>query len=96
MNSHIKKPHMQLLSLDSTYRRWLYSRCALAFDGDLDEIFVGLTHSESVFFAELSSPPGLVFDAIGADGITRFLALHERHELALAFSSERLRFLARR
>lgn len=86
---------MKLLSIDETYRRWLNSRSALAFDNDLNEILVGLTHSESIFFAELSSPPGLVFDAIGADGINRFLDLHERHELTLAFRSERLRFLAR-
>lgn len=85
---------MQLLSLDLTYRRWLYSRFALGFDCNLDEIFVGLTRSESVFFAEITGRSAIAYEAIGADGITRFLEMHERHEIVLSFKSEKLRYLA--
>lgn len=87
---------MKLLSLDSTYRTWLEARLALSFDEDLNEKFIGLTHDESVFFAEMSSPPFMLFDDWPLEVLTRFLAMHERHELILEYRAVAARFMARR
>lgn len=87
---------MKLLSLNPGYRYWLNARCALTFDSDLDEIFLGLTHNDSVFYAEMSELPLTAAKLAEVAELTRFLALHERHELALAFRDEEHRFRARR
>lgn len=86
---------MKLLSLDTTYRRWLYSRNALTFDYDLNEVFVGLTLDDSIDYAENSESPLTASRLVDVDELIRFLALHERHELALAFRDEDLRFQER-
>jgi hypothetical protein len=76
---------MKLLLLDSSYRRWLNLKSALALNGNLDEKFIGLTHDESIFFAEVSNSPLAPFELWDEEVLKRFLRLHERHELTLAF-----------
>jgi hypothetical protein len=76
---------MKLLLLDATHRRWLNSKSALALDGNLNEKFIGLTHNESVFFAEVSSAPLAPLGLWDVEALKRFLRLHERHELTLAY-----------
>jgi hypothetical protein len=81
--------------LDSTYRHWLNSKDALGLDSKLNEKFVGLTHEESVFFAEISSDPLAPFDLWDPDELARFLRLYERHEITLAFQRAAHCFKAR-
>jgi hypothetical protein len=75
---------MKLLPLESTYRGWLNSRAALAFDSDLNEKFIGLTHSESLFFAEMSRGPLLPLESRDVEDLERFIWLYNRHEFTLA------------
>jgi hypothetical protein len=76
---------MKLLLLDSSYRSWRNSKSALVLDGNLDEKLIGLTHDESVFFAEVSNSPLAPFELWDEEVLKWFLRLHERHELTLAF-----------
>jgi hypothetical protein len=76
---------MKLLLLETTYRRWLSSKDALALDSNLNEKFIGLTHDESVFFAKMSSVPLAPFELWDLDELERFLGLYKRHELTRAF-----------
>jgi hypothetical protein len=71
---------MQLLILDETYRRWLYSKAALGFDRDLNEKFIGLTHNESIFFAQMLKVPLPPLGSLTVDELQRFVNLHERHQ----------------
>jgi hypothetical protein len=73
---------MQLLILEATYRRWLYSRAALGFDRDLNEKFIGLTHNESIFFAQMSKVPLPTLGSLTVDELECFVSLHERHQRA--------------
>jgi hypothetical protein len=86
---------MKLLKLDSIYRSWLNSRSALALDSELNEKFIGLTHIESISYAEMTSEPLRAFDLWDVDELARFLELHERHELLLAFRTAAGQFIAR-
>lgn len=79
---------MQLLILDSTYRQWLNSRAALSFDQDLNEKFLGLTHSESIFFAKISKIAPIPLESLTVDELEHFINLYERHERMLTFSRE--------
>jgi hypothetical protein len=76
------KAYMQLLILEATYRRWLYSKAALGFDRDLNEKFIGLTHNESIFFAQMSKVPLLPLGSLTLDELERFVNLDERHQHA--------------
>jgi hypothetical protein len=78
---------MELLPLDSTYRGWLISKAALAFDSELNEKFIGLTHDESVFFAEMCKSPMVPLELRDTDKLEHFLQLHLRHELMLVSSA---------
>jgi hypothetical protein len=73
---------MKFLTLEPTYRRWLNSKNALAFDSDLNEKLIGLTHSESIFFVQMVNTydPGRLQTI---DELERFMDLHDRHEFAL-------------
>jgi hypothetical protein len=80
--------YMQLLTLEATYRCWLNSRTALSFDRDLNEKFLGLTHSESVFFAKISKIVFVPLGSLTLDELEHFINLYERHERILNFSRE--------
>lgn len=86
---------MKILQLDLTYRSWLNARFALALDGDLNEKFTGLTHIDSIFYAKMTNEPLRNFDAWEVETLSRFLALYERHELALAFQDALSQFIRR-
>lgn len=81
---------MKILDLDSNYRQWLNLNAALGFDGDLNEKFIGLTHNESIFFAEIlkTALQPLVLRTVAE--LKRFIELHERHERTLAFQRKAL------
>jgi hypothetical protein len=87
---------MKILMLDPLYRSWLNSKCALTLDEDHNERFVGLTHSESVFYAKMSNLPCPSLDLWEVDVLTLFLDLHERHQLTLAFQIAARSFMANR
>jgi hypothetical protein len=76
---------VKLIDLDSTYREWLNFNSALVFDGDLNERFIGLTHTESIFFAEMSTAALQPVDIRTVAELKRFIELHELHEHSLAF-----------
>ena len=75
---------MKVLHLDSVYRQWLNLNEALSFDGDLNEKFIGLTHNESIFFAEILKTALQPLDLRTVDELKRFMELQERHERTLA------------
>ena len=75
---------MKVLHLDSVYRQWLNLNEALSFDGDLNEKFIGLTHNESIFFAEILKTALQPLDLRTVDELKRFIELQERHERTLA------------
>jgi hypothetical protein len=75
---------MKVLHLDSVYRQWLNLNEALSFDGDLNEKFIGLTHNESIFFAEMLKTALQPLDLRTVDELKRFIELQERHECTLA------------
>lgn len=75
---------MKLLLLEPTHRRWLNSKSALEIDANLDEMFVGLTHAESVVYAVRTTPPFTPFDQWNVHELLQILGLHSKHELALA------------
>jgi len=75
---------MRLLPLESSYRCWLNSRAALAFDSNLSERFIGLTHDESMFFAEMSRSSLAPLESRDVGELERFIHLHACHERALA------------
>lgn len=79
---------MKILTMDLTYRRWLISKAALAFDSHLNEHFIGLTHSESAFFVKMSRNPLVPLASKDVNELEHFLSLHERHTLALALQHE--------
>ena len=76
---------MKVIDLDSAYREWLNLNSALGFDGELNERFIGLTHNESIFFAEMSKTALQPLDLRTVAELKRFIELHERHERTLAF-----------
>jgi hypothetical protein len=76
---------MKVIHLDSAYREWLNLNSALVFDGDLNETFIGLTHEESIFFAEMSQTALQPVDMRTVAELKRFIELHERHQSTLAF-----------
>jgi hypothetical protein len=84
---------MKLLSLDSTYRLWLNKKSALAFDSNLNEKFIGLTHDESVFFAYVSAVALQPDTSWETKELETFLKLHARHELSLNFKSALEKFM---
>jgi hypothetical protein len=86
---------MKLLQLDSIYRSWLNARSALALDSELNEKFTGLTHIDSISYAEMTSEPIQSFDLWDVDKLSHFLHLHERHELCLAFQTAAGQFISR-
>jgi hypothetical protein len=86
---------MKILQLDPTYRTWLNARSALALDGDLNEKFTGLTHIDSIFYAEMTNEPLRDFDTWDVETLSRFLALYERHQLAVAFQGAVSQFIPR-
>jgi hypothetical protein len=87
---------MKILMLDPLYRSWLNSKCALTLDEDHNERFVGLTHSESIFYAKMSNLPCPMLDLWDVDVLTLFLDLHEKHQLTLAFQIAARSFMAHR
>jgi hypothetical protein len=87
---------MKILMLDLLYRSWLNSKFALMLDEDHNEKFVGLTHSESIFYAKMSNLPCPSFDQWDVDVLTLFLDLHEKHQLTLAFQIAARSFMAKR
>lgn len=86
---------MKLLPLEPSYRGWLTARSALGLDSDLNEKFVGLTHLESLFYADITNGLLTSLDVLDETVLTRFLELHERHELIVAFQTAAARFMAR-
>lgn len=85
---------MKILTLDPAYRYWLNARSALRIDSGLNENFAGLTHDDSVFFAEMTSEPLTTFNLWDMNTISRFLRLYERHELVLDFHKATGNFMA--
>jgi hypothetical protein len=88
-----ERPKMKLLSLDPIYRIWLNKKSALTFDSNLNEMFLGLTHDESIFFAYISSValrPGMSWET---GDVETFLRLHQRHELSLNYKSALDKFM---
>lgn len=86
---------MKILKLDSLYRSWLTERGALGLGTDLNEKFKGLTHEESVFYAEVTSEPFGNWEDWDEEEIHRFLELHEHHQLVLDFQMAARRFKTR-
>jgi hypothetical protein len=76
---------LKVIDLDSTYREWLNFNYALGFDEDLNEKFIGLTHDESIFFAEILQTALQPLDSRTLDELKRFIELQERHARTLAF-----------
>lgn len=76
---------MTLLALDSTRRDWLIKRQSLAFDDEQNEIFLGLTHEESLFFAA-AEHLAMGRQNRSDEDLLRFLALFDRHELARTYA----------
>jgi hypothetical protein len=86
---------MKILPMDPTYRHWLISKAALAFDSQLNEHLIGLTHNESAFFVEMSKDPLAPLASRDVNELERYLSLYERHSLALALQHETDGFKAR-
>lgn len=74
---------MNLLTIDSIYRKWLTGKGALEFDKNSNETLVGLTYTESqtylFFVAEMSYSTKLWTQT----ELEEVLVLYERHSFAL-------------
>lgn len=68
-----------MLNLDEDMRRHLLARHALALDEDGDEVFLGLTVSESVFYSEYKEHPDLPSTTVEK---MLYLQLKHRHLMA--------------
>lgn len=74
---------MNLLELDTSYRRYLRTRGALTLDVDGNEALVGLTADESIeYLATMNAQDISEKIRSGADP-ERLLSLYERHVAAL-------------